>query len=343
MRNDSLRFGIKRMAALGLKVTTQTLWDQINALATLLHHNYLALQAKLLEQEVLHADETPWRLIKNGGSKRWWVWALTDGRRVFFLLAPSRGQAPARQLLGNFAGVLVADRYVVYESLEKALTKAGGVQLTLDVDGETLIEPQPDFTHSACWMHARRGFFRAHKAGEVDAKAVLDLIARLYAIEAEAKPSVAKVRDPAERQAALLETRRSLRQARSTAIVDELDRWVDDYLAVPGTLMAEAIHWVQQGRVALRHFLTDPRMPLDNGEAERRIRPVVLGRKVFHGARSEAGTRVAAVHYSLIESCALEGVDAMAYLQEATERALVNRKQVFLPEDYAAEFGTAGR
>jgi transposase len=62
---------VKRMASVGLKVTTQTLWDQINALATLLHHNYLALQTRLLEQEVLHADETPWRLMKKGGSKRW--------------------------------------------------------------------------------------------------------------------------------------------------------------------------------------------------------------------------------------------------------------------------------
>ncbi len=226
---------------------------------------------------------------------------------------------------------------MVYESLEKALTKAGGVQLKLDIDGEEHIEVLPDFTHAACWMHARRGFFRAHKAGEVDALAVLDHIARLYAIEAEARRSVAKVRDPAERRAALLEARRSLRQTRSTGIVAELERWVDAYQVVPGTLMAGAITWVQQGRLALRRFLTDPRLPLDNGEAERRIRPVVLGRKVFHGARSEAGTRVAAVLYSLVESCALEGVDALDYLEEASNRALDNRKQVFLPEDYAAE------
>ena len=328
---------VKRMASVGLKVTTQTLWDQVNALATLLHHNYLALQTRLLEQEVLHADETPWRLIKKGGSKRWWVWVLTDGRRVFFVLAASRGQAPARQLLGDFAGVLVADRYVVYESLEKALTKAGGVQLKLNVDGQEHEEVLPDFTHAACWMHARRGFFRAHKAGEADAVIVLDLIARLYAIEAEARAAVAKVRDPAERRAALLEARRSLRQTRSTGVVDVLEHWVDNHQTVPGTMMADAITWVQHGRVALRRFLTDPRLPLDNGEAERRIRPLVLGRKVFHGARSEAGTRVAAVLYSLVESCALEGVDAFDYLEEASNRALDNRKQVFLPEDYAAE------
>ena len=328
---------VKRMGAVQLKVTSQTLWDQINALATLLHHNYLALQSKLLEQEVLHADETPWRLIKKGGSKRWWVWALTDGKRAFFLLAASRGQAPARQLLGDFAGVLVADRYVVYEALEKGLTKAGGVQLKLEIDGVEHVEPQPNFTHATCWMHARRGFFRAHKAGEVDARVVLDLIGRLYSVEAEAKKSVATVRDAAEREAALLEARRTLRTTRSRGIVDVLDKWVDDHEPIPGTLMADAITWIRNGRKPLRRFLDDPRLPLDNGEGERRIRPLVLGRKVFHGARSEAGTRVAAVLYSLVESCALQNVDAREYLRVAAERALDNRKQVFLPEDYARE------
>jgi transposase len=94
--------------------------------------------------------------------------------------------------------------------------------------------------------------------------------------------------------------------------------------------------------MTLRRFLDDPRLPLDNGDAERCIRPVVLGRKVFHGARSEAGTRVAAVLYSLIESCSLEGVDAIDYLEEATKRALDDRTQVFPPEDYAAELHNSG-
>ena len=277
------------------------------------------------------------RVARSAGAAPQRGWVLTDGRRVFFLLAASRGQAPARQLLGGFAGVLVADRYVVYEALEKALTRAGDRQLTLMVDGKELKEPQPDFTHAACWMHARRGFFRAHKAGEVEAITALRLIARLYAVEAEAREAVAEIRDDAEREAALLETRRTLRQTRSRGIVDTLDQWVDQHKPVEGTMMADAIGWVQRGRPALRRFLDDPRIPMDNGEAERRIRPVVLGRNAFQGARSEAGTRVAAVLYSLIESCRLEGVDATDYLIEATHRALDNRKQVFLPEDYAAE------
>ena len=66
------------------------------------------------------------------------------------------------------------------------------------------------------------------------------------------------------------------------------------------------------------------------------LRGVVLGRNVFHGARSETGTRVAALFYSLIESCKMAGVDAQAYLIEAARRALDDRNAVFLPEDFAA-------
>lgn len=68
---------------------------------------------------------------------------------------------------------------------------------------------------------------------------------------------------------------------------------------------------------------------------ERLLRSVVLGRKVYAGARSEAGTQVAALFYSLIASCRLVEVDAHAYLLEATRRALEDREAVFLPEDFA--------
>ena len=73
-----------------------------------------------------------------------------------------------------------------------------------------------------------------------------------------------------------------------------------------------------------------------NGIAERAVRGVVLGRKTHAGSRSLDGTRVAALFYSLVETCRVEGVDARAYLIAATHRALEDRQSVFLPEDYAA-------
>ena len=84
---------VTRMAERGLTVTTQTLWDQLTELYPLLVHNYLALQERIQKSELVHVDETPWRVMKPGVSKQWWVWALSDGTRAFFSFAPTRGRA----------------------------------------------------------------------------------------------------------------------------------------------------------------------------------------------------------------------------------------------------------
>ena len=59
---------VKMMAREGLAVDTQTLWDQIEALATHLEPSYEALPAYVLSKPVVHADETPWPLLSKGGS-----------------------------------------------------------------------------------------------------------------------------------------------------------------------------------------------------------------------------------------------------------------------------------
>ena len=327
---------VQRMAERGLTVTSQTLWDQLTELYALLVHNYLALQTRALQSGLVHADETPWRVMKPGVSKRWWVWALTDGIRAFFLLAPTRGRAAARELLLDYDGVVMADRYVVYEALEKARTRNGGQQVVLFVDEQPVPLPTPDYRLLACWMHARRGFIKAARAGEPGAETALDLIAELYAIEARAAAGVAHLSDPDARRAALLEARRQARHEHSTPLLQRLRTWADEQKPLPKTALDDALHWLNNGWTQLVRFLEDPARPLDNGPVERLLRSLVLGRKVYAGARSEEGTRVAALFYSLIASCRLVGVDAQDYLNEATRRALANRDDVFLPEDYAA-------
>ncbi|MFZ5477285.1 MAG: IS66 family transposase, partial [Myxococcota bacterium] len=57
----------------------------------------------------------------------------------------------------------------------------------------------------------------------------------------------------------------------------------------------------------------------------------VLGRKNHYGSHSELGTRVAALFYSLIETCKLLVLDPVAYLNEAVRRALVSKDDVLTP------------
>ncbi|MCB9758373.1 MAG: IS66 family transposase [Alphaproteobacteria bacterium] len=296
---------------------------------------YLMLQKQILDQDVVFVDETSWRLMKKGGTRRWWVWALTDGRRAFFQLAPTRGQAAARELLQDYDGVVMADRYVVYEALEKERSRNGGQQTVLRLDDDTpLLLPTPDYDLAACWMHGRRGFVKAERHGEPDADTALDLIAELYAVEALAREQVADIVDPEQRQAALLDARRVLRGTRSRPVLQRLRAWLDQVVAVPTLPLDKAVRWLDNGWTQLIRFLDDPRIPLDNGLAERVIRGVVLGRKTYAGSRSEKGAQVAALFYSIVESCRLEGVDPRAFMNEAARRALLERDAAFLPEDF---------
>ena len=58
-----------------------------------------------------------------------------------------------------------------------------------------------------------------------------------------------------------------------------------------------------------------------------------LGRKNHYGSRSERGTRVAALCYTLLESAKLAGVEPAAYLAEATRRAIATPGIATLPRD----------
>ncbi len=66
---------------------------------------------------------------------------------------------------------------------------------------------------------------------------------------------------------------------------------------------------------------------------ERALRGVAVGRKNHYGSRSERGTRVAALFYSLIESAKLCRVEPRAYLWEATRRAARNPGTVTLARE----------
>ena len=65
----------------------------------------------------------------------------------------------------------------------------------------------------------------------------------------------------------------------------------------------------------------DPRVPLDNNATERGIRGPVIGRRNHFGSKSQRGTEVAAIFYSLLETAKLHGVDPARYLIEAAKAA----------------------
>src|SRR3989475_73773 len=179
----------------GLTIDSQTLWDQLDVLAGVLRPTYDALVRHVLEAEVVGADETWWRLMDKKGSKRWWVWSVTREDAVIYKTLPSRSQEAARQVLNGYRGIVLADGYAAYD----ALARAG-----------------PSFTLAHCWAHVRRKYVEAEPHYPDACREVLDLIGRLYGVEAEIP--AAMLLDPLLREDAL-DRRRQLRQERSPSVV----------------------------------------------------------------------------------------------------------------------------
>jgi len=155
---------------------------------------------------------------------------------------------------------------------------------------------------------------------------VIDRIATLYQIEARA--------DAAEpgKQLAL---RAQLRNTESRAVVADIKTWLTAQAVLPRSALGEAIGYTLRHWDGLERFLDNPCIPLDTNAVERGLRALAIGRKNHYGSRSERGTRVAALFYTLIESAKLAGVEPAAYLAEATRRAIANPGTVTLPKDLA--------
>jgi transposase len=296
------------MSREGLTIESQTLWDQIDALAQVLQPTYEALRRHVLAAPVVGADETWWRLLNGPERPRWWAWSLTAADAVTYMILESRSQEAARRVLDGYRGIVIADGYGAYD----ALARAG-----------------PGFTLAHCWAHVRRKFVEAEPHYPGPCGEILALIGQLCAVE-RAAPAVGPDA-PETARAAALARRGQLRREQSVPVVATIRAWAQQQRALPESGLGKALAYMLGLWRGLTRFLEDPRIPLDNNATERGLRGMVVGRKNHYGSRSKRGTEVAALLYSLIESAKLCGVEPKAYLLQATRAALATPGTVTLP------------
>lgn len=281
----------------GLKIDSQTLWDQINALARLLTPVHDGLQEQVLAQPCIGADETHWKVMglkgANGKTKRWQVWAVSSPDAVCYRIKAGRGLEHASDVIGDYRGIVLCDGYSVYESLQK---QRRGILL------------------AHCWAHVRRKFFEVEELHPNSCTEVLDLIRRLFEVERRARDENLDV-----------EAMLNLRRAESKSIVDEIHRWALAQRALPQSPLGKAIAYMGGLWHGLTVFLDHAEVPVDNNATERALRGIVVGRKNHYGSRSQRGTEVSALFYSIIETCKLVGADPFDYLRVAAHAALESR------------------
>jgi transposase len=275
---------------LGLELdrTTQANWMMkcgalVQPLINLIHE-------QMLEQSVLHMDETRVQVLDEPNRKAqsqsyMWVMRSIERPAVLFNYAPGRSGEIPKQLLEGYRGALMVDAF----------------------DGYNAVCKQNEITRLGCWAHARRGFYDAklaygaNRTGKADE--VLTLIQALYQVEREAKD-----KPPDERLA--------LRQSRSVKILAQLRTWLDQHLdkTLPKSILGKAARYLDHQWPHLSHFVEDGRYPIDNNPAENAIRPFVIGRKNWLFSATPKGADASANLYSLIETAKANGLEPHAYL-----------------------------
>lgn len=269
----------------GVEITSQTLWDLVNAAASRLESHYDALFAHLMRQPVIGLDQTSWKRLEKKGSKPWQMWCLTTPDVVYHRICDDKGAGTFKSLVGAYNGVIVCDALKTHEAGAR--------------DG-------PGIVLAGCWAHVYRKFAEA-EPDHPEAGLALGWIRELYDIDARAEGDLDRLAE--------------LRRAESTLVLEKMKTWLWSQATLKTLSIGKAAAYTIANWKRLNCFVDNPRVPLDNNATERGIRGPVVGRKNHYGSKSRRGTEVAAILYSLIETAKLHAVNPAHYLAEAMKAA----------------------
>jgi transposase len=289
--------GIYRRSGVELDRATLAAW--VGHAAQLLEPLVETIGRYVRAAEKVHADDTPVPVLDPGRGKtktgRLWTYVRDDrpaGSRdppaVWYRYSPDRKSEHPQAHLRRFRGILQADAYSGYARL---------------YDDGQIVE-------AACWAHARRKFYDLYVVERSPiATEALQRIGALYAIERDIRGSLPALRA-------------RVRQERAGPLLDALHAWLAATLQTVSTKsdLAGAIKYALVRWPALTRYRDDGRIEIDNNSAERSIRPVVLGRRNYLFAGSDAGGERAACIYSLIGTALLNDRDPYLYLRHVLER-----------------------
>ena len=218
---------------------------------------------------------------------------LADKDHVFFEYQPKHTSDAVCAMFRGFKGYIQADAHCVYDALFR---------------GDARIDESdkpPD--EVACWSHARRKAWEAAiVTKEPAAREALFRMQALFKLE--------------EDWAHLAPKQRHERRQRVTRpMLDDFFAWAEGvFERVRGVRgpVATAFGYAMRQRDALRRFLDDGRLRMENNASERALRPIAVGRNawLFFGSGDHA--QAAANIFSLIASSVLHGLDAESYLAD---------------------------
>jgi transposase len=212
--------------------------------------------------------------------------AIAERRHVLFRYTATNDGEAVKAIFAGYKGMLIVDASSVYHELFRQ--EGGGP------------------AESGCWSHSRRGFFDALSSDRERALTAIGFIGLLYDAHWAATDPKTGLTDGAERRRL------------ASPILDRFFEWIaaERPKVADVSLIAKAMNYVVNQRTALRRFLTDGRLRLDNNISELQLRHQKVGSKNWLFCGSENGARWNTVAVSLIASCRLHAIEPLAYLRD---------------------------
>ncbi len=257
---------------------------------------YDHLHKRMYDYHILHADETPLLVNKDGrpaGSKSY-MWVYRTGQFyehpiILYEYQRTRNASHPREFLKDFSGVCLTDGYQVYHTIKKE---------------------REDLKIAGCYAHVRRRYDEALKAMPMSARKgslaykALAMIQAIYNAD-----NALKDLPPDER---LIR-----RQTAVKPLVEAYFAWCHKHsnnVSSKGKT-GNGISYSLNQEKYLKVFLEDPDVPLDNNSAERAIRSFCVGKKNFVMIDTVSGAKSSAIIYSLVETAKANRLNVYEYIK----------------------------
>jgi transposase len=281
----------------GVHLPRQTLARWMEMAADWLKPIYQEIRTGVMAGGYIQVDETPIEYLEpgNGKTRQGYLWTCAHPRGdVIFQWETSRAAACLDKLIAvDFTGTVQCDGYSAYPAF--AAKRGGKIAL------------------AGCWAHVRRKFYEALEQAPRVGGWIVRQIQHLYQIEARLREQRAGPR-----------LRQAVRTHQSRPVIERiyqaLTRLKLARRFLPQSGMGGALDYALNQWPALKVYLEEGRVEIDNNLVENAIRPTAIGKKnwLFIG-EAEAGER-GAILYTIVESCRRRGFDPYTYLREVLTR-----------------------
>ena len=299
-----------QMAARGglMDLPPQSLIELTHYFARFAAPVYELIKGEILKSRVLHADETPHKMLEGSPTKSWYLWGFSTPTICFLDCHDTRSGDVAIDILKDSkCEVLISDVY-------------GGYDRAIRLTNIERLKFQKNLVKGAnCNAHARRYFFKTRQSYK-EAEFYLEHYHQIYQLNSDSNGKTGSE---------ILELRSQMKP-KFEAMKMQAEKEIHNY---PKGKYKTALNYFLENYVGLTFFLTDSEVSIDNNAQERLLRSHVVGRKTWYGTHSERGAKTAAVLFSIVETCKLNQVNPRIYFQNLV-KDLLEGKTPYTPKEF---------